>query len=256
MKVQIIANVALAGLSFFALAGNYAFSHEISPQVVIFAFFGVLFLATSYLIAKRRRVALAVSGVASLAVFAITMAVVPTFLTEPVVYPRFAFAVAMPPVAILVAVSSFLGWAELRAMLPGPGVPSRRRQTSTLLAFVVLGFIAGGLVIGAIAANTESTLLANSNVSADVTIVLGAGNQGNPLPYSPSPYTIKVGATVTWVNKDATTHTVTSSGVTLFDSGNLAPGATYSFTFTQPGTYQYYCTIHPWMKGTIVVTSG
>jgi len=87
-------------------------------------------------------------------------------------------------------------------------------------------------------------------------MAVGAGVQGNPLPYSPSPYTVKAGSTVTWGNKDSGTHTVTSSGSNLFDSGNLAPEGTFKFTFTQPGTYQYYCAIHPWMKGTIVITSG
>ena len=45
---------------------------------------------------------------------------------------------------------------------------------------------------------------------------------------------------------------MTSTGA--FDSGNLASGAAYSHTFAQAGTYQYYCVIHPNMKGTIVVT--
>ena len=92
-------------------------------------------------------------------------------------------------------------------------------------------------------------------------ILQGAGNQGNPGGYfSPANYTVKVGQTVVWENGDGSTHTVTSasvpSGAQPFDSGNLAPGGTFSVTFTLAGTYQYYCTIHPWMKGTIVVVSG
>lgn len=55
------------------------------------------------------------------------------------------------------------------------------------------------------------------------------------------------------MNRDATTHTVTDNNK-AFDSGNIASGATYKYTFTTAGTYQYYCTIHPFMKGTIVVT--
>ena len=66
---------------------------------------------------------------------------------------------------------------------------------------------------------------------------------------------MKVGQSVTWANKDGMTHTVTKTPGTLFDQ-TLASGDTFKFTFTQAGTYQYYCTIHPWMKGTIVVTSG
>ncbi len=66
---------------------------------------------------------------------------------------------------------------------------------------------------------------------------------------------MKAGTTVTWVNKDTVTHTVTTNGTSLFDH-TLSIGDTYSFKFTQVGTYQYYCTIHPFMKGTIIVTSG
>src|SRR3989442_756413 len=60
--------------------------------------------------------------------------------------------------------------------------------------------------------------------------------------------------TVTWVNKDTVTHTVTSDGSSLFDSGFMPTGATFQFTFTMAGTYPYYCTVHPFMKGTVVVT--
>ena len=65
---------------------------------------------------------------------------------------------------------------------------------------------------------------------------------------------VKVGKTVTWVNKDTVTHTVTSDASSLFDSGFMPTGATFQFTFTTAGTYPYYCTVHPFMKGTIVVT--
>ena len=56
---------------------------------------------------------------------------------------------------------------------------------------------------------------------------------------------MKAGTKVTWVNKDTVTHTVTSQGISLFDSGNLATGATFSYTFARAGTYPSYCTIHP-----------
>jgi plastocyanin len=70
--------------------------------------------------------------------------------------------------------------------------------------------------------------------------------------FSPATITIKVGSTVTWTNKDGTTHTVTSnSGV--FDSGNLAPNATFSYTFNSAGSFSYHCSIHTYMTGTIVV---
>ncbi len=81
----------------------------------------------------------------------------------------------------------------------------------------------------------------------------GASSPSTSQPYTPQSFTVKVGGSVTWVNRDATTHTVTDNNK-AFDSGNIASGATYKYTFTTAGTYQYYCTIHPFMKGTIVVT--
>jgi plastocyanin len=67
---------------------------------------------------------------------------------------------------------------------------------------------------------------------------------------------VKVGETVTWVNDDTVAHTATSQGGALFDSGNLPTGGTFRFTFTKAGTYHYFCTIHPWMKGVVVVAAN
>jgi plastocyanin len=73
--------------------------------------------------------------------------------------------------------------------------------------------------------------------------------------FSPASITVPVGTTVTWTNKDAAPHTITSDDGTTFDSGNLANGATYSFTFTKAGTFAYHCAIHSSMKGTVIVTA-
>lgn len=62
--------------------------------------------------------------------------------------------------------------------------------------------------------------------------------------------TVSVGTTVTWENYDSVPHTVTGDG---FDSGTLQNGKTFSYTFTEPGTYAYKCSIHPSMKGTVIV---
>lgn len=72
------------------------------------------------------------------------------------------------------------------------------------------------------------------------------------MAFSPASLTVPLGTTVTWTNNDGMTHTVTSD-VTGFDSGNISMGGTYSKVFSVAGTYSYHCTIHPAMKGTIVV---
>jgi plastocyanin len=75
--------------------------------------------------------------------------------------------------------------------------------------------------------------------------------------FGPADLTVAVGDTVTWTNNDSAPHTVTSSsGPTSFDSGNLATGGTFSFTFDTAGTYAYFCEIHPDMTGTITVTAA
>lgn len=74
--------------------------------------------------------------------------------------------------------------------------------------------------------------------------------------FSPASLTIKVGTTVIWKNSTQTPHTVTSDDGTTFNSGDstpIAPGATFSFTFTKAGTFAYQCDFHPYMKATIVV---
>ncbi|MFQ6015306.1 MAG: c-type cytochrome [Anaerolineae bacterium] len=70
--------------------------------------------------------------------------------------------------------------------------------------------------------------------------------------FNPGRITVPMGTTVTWTQQDSAPHTVTNKE-DLFDSGSLSKGDSYSFTFTEAGTYEYFCRIHPRMIGTIVV---
>jgi plastocyanin len=72
------------------------------------------------------------------------------------------------------------------------------------------------------------------------------------MAFSPSTITVTAGSTVTWTNKDISTHTVTSDGG-LFSSGSINSNETFSFKFNTPGTYPYHCTIHTSMTGNVVV---
>jgi plastocyanin len=70
----------------------------------------------------------------------------------------------------------------------------------------------------------------------------------------PNPITIASGSTITWTNTDTIAHTSTSTDAgAVFDSGSIAAGAKFSFTFQNKGTFAYHCTIHAGMVGTIVV---
>ena len=70
--------------------------------------------------------------------------------------------------------------------------------------------------------------------------------------FVPATITIAAGQSVTWTNADPVAHTTTSDDK-VWDSGSLLPNATFSTTFSQPGTYAYHCTIHPFIRGTVVV---
>src|SRR5215212_1058053 len=78
--------------------------------------------------------------------------------------------------------------------------------------------------------------------------------------YDPSPANVAVGTTVTWTNNDSTLHTVYSgspddsaNGGKLFQSTYMAKGKTFEHKFDTAGTFDYYCTLHPFMIGQIVV---
>ena len=76
--------------------------------------------------------------------------------------------------------------------------------------------------------------------------------------YAPNPIQVSVGGTVTWTNDDAQPHTATSGENATpdgdFDSGIMAPGATFEHTFTEAGEYPYFCLLHPNQVGTVSVS--
>jgi plastocyanin len=74
------------------------------------------------------------------------------------------------------------------------------------------------------------------------------------MSYSPADITVKKGTSVTWTNNDSIAHTVTADSNNAFDSGNLGPGKTFSFTFNNVGTFAYHCTYHSDMHGKVTVT--
>jgi len=73
--------------------------------------------------------------------------------------------------------------------------------------------------------------------------------------FSPQRLTVKAGTTVTWINEDDIPHTV-ASDTKLFKSKALDTDDKFSFTFTTPGTFDYFCSLHPHMTATIVVEAA
>ena len=76
--------------------------------------------------------------------------------------------------------------------------------------------------------------------------------------FIPSPVTIPIGGTVTWDNSDNAAHTATAGSATdgpsgVWDSSLIMAGGSYSFTFEEAGSYDYFCMVHPWMAGLVIV---
>lgn len=84
------------------------------------------------------------------------------------------------------------------------------------------------------------------------------GCEESNLCYIPSLVEISAGESVTWQNQDVAFHSVTSGTYEtpdgLFDSGHLDPYQSFTLTFDNTGEYDYFCTLHPWMKGSVSVT--
>lgn len=94
----------------------------------------------------------------------------------------------------------------------------------------------------------------------DVVIPMSASRPGCEKAnwcYTPPEITIGTGKTVTWLNDDSGFHTVTSGYYDksdgMFDSGHIDPEKTFSYTFEKAGDFHYFCNLHPWMEGTVIV---
>ena len=96
-------------------------------------------------------------------------------------------------------------------------------------------------------------------MEATVEPVAGSGAPGcEPECYTPSTVTISAGGTVTFSNTDTAPHTSTSGSAAngpdgVFDTSLIMANASYSVTLSDAGTYTYFCMVHPWMEGTIIV---
>ena len=108
----------------------------------------------------------------------------------------------------------------------------------------------------------EEPVAEASQVSVEiVSIPEGSGAPGceeTDECYIPATLNISAGTTVIWENNDAAAHLATSGTPDggpdgVFDSGMIMGGATYEYEFSETGEFVYYCLVHPWMVGTVVV---
>jgi len=109
-----------------------------------------------------------------------------------------------------------------------------------------LGIIALAL-LGSVIVAAPQRLSAADNAQSPVAIKI------DNFSFTPQTTTVPTGTQVTWTNQDDIPHTVVSDDKTTFKSHALDTDEKFSFTFTKPGTYEYFCSIHPKMTAKIVV---
>ena len=151
----------------------------------------------------------------------------------------------------------------------------RNRIGLLIVAIIVVGLLAVGGTVGSMAL-THSGFMGNGYGNGMMNgqqyhgNMMG-GNQQNParqgttvtgvthmnmqnFAYQMANIQVRVGTTVTWTNQDSVPHSVTFKNG-MKDSSLLYQGQSFSYTFNTPGTYQYYCTVHPNMVATVTVVS-
>jgi plastocyanin len=119
----------------------------------------------------------------------------------------------------------------------------------SVIILIVIGFLAYFFMGGS---NTPSVLPglndSNQNSQTQVNSV-----SISDFTFLPSVITIKKGDGVTWTNKDSAQHTIVSDSGSEISSTSLSKGGTYSHTFSSSGTFSYHCSVHPSMKGKVIV---
>jgi plastocyanin len=134
-----------------------------------------------------------------------------------------------------------------------------RRALPAILILAALSLAACGSddsgsdsTAGATAEESETTAPAEDETAPSGEAVRSARVEIVDFAYSPEPVTIQVGGKVTWINRDSAPHTATADDGS-FDTGDLEEGKLKSQSFKTPGSFSYFCAIHPDMTGTVEV---
>jgi plastocyanin len=134
------------------------------------------------------------------------------------------------------------------------------RWLALLLACMALGLVAAGCGDddddgggGGGAETTEQPAGGNDDGGGG-----GGGGGGTQvsqegIAFNPAEVTVSAGDAVIWTNNDEVPHDVTADGFSSGDPGGMVPGNTFEHTFEEAGTFDYVCTVHPGMEGTVVV---
>lgn len=126
-----------------------------------------------------------------------------------------------------------------------------------LLRYITLSVVALIFLVSSAGCSSSDSTPASSSPSAQTTSSAAPASSegGNAVllkgfAFTPAEMTINKGETVTWTNEDSATHDVASD---TFKSDSMKKGDTFSYTFNETGTFDYICSFHPSMKGTVIV---
>jgi plastocyanin len=128
-----------------------------------------------------------------------------------------------------------------------------RKRTVAALAVGVLSLAGCSASRPPTGSGTPSMSMPTMSVTTPAVPVSGDQVNIDGFAFVPATLTVHAGGTVTWTNHDEEPHTVAASDGT-FHSPGMGTGATFSHTFAATGTFDYVCSIHPMMHGTVVVT--
>ena len=117
-----------------------------------------------------------------------------------------------------------------------------KRKSVCIVGFTTAMMVALGLLL---AGSRNFTANAQQTATTEVKI--------DNFSFGPATLTVAAGTTVTWINRDDIPHTVVSDDKTTFKSKALDTDDSFSYTFTKPGTYSYFCSIHPKMTAKVIV---
>jgi plastocyanin len=132
-------------------------------------------------------------------------------------------------------------------------------MNNNIVSLLVAAILASSL-FGIALAGTSDVLAQGSATGTTVSMAQGSQSVDNPEYYVPAQTTVKAGETVTWKNDDTAVHTATSGKDATpdgkFDTSLVSPGqSSKPMTMpNEPSQYPYFCTLHPWMVGTITVS--
>ena len=134
-------------------------------------------------------------------------------------------------------------------------------MTKRMVLFVMV--VGGALLLAACAgsspAGTPDTTAGSSDTTPDATVGTPPASDGSEVSienflFGPGELTVSVGETITWTNNESGIPHTTTADDGLWGSEALQPGDDFEFTFAEPGTFTYFCSIHPNMTATITVT--